>query len=537
MPTGWDVIQDLSGRLAVLKGDDAGEDATAWYQRKYGVRPEYGTLLEQLGGTPAERRALLARYFEPTPEEREQGQKIPTAAHRDIAALVAEGSVRVIITTNFDQLLELALRDAGVVPQVIASADDARGVIPLAHAPCTVVKVNGDYLDTRIRNTQGELKDYEPELKGILDDVFDEYGLVVCGWSAEWDEGLRAAIVRAPNRRFSTYWALRGELAPLARRAVEARSAVIIPIESADAFFSELVERVRSLTALDQTHPASVQALVATMKRHLAIPEHWIRLTDLISIEVERAIERIARLGYGFSGGSREEVRGRAVAYARCCDSLIALAVAGGYWGRGEQVEHWKRAIRRLASVGDTPESGTDVLLDMRYFPALLVTYAAGVGAIAGQQFTTLHALLSTPVRQGGEEVAVVISAVFRSRAYAQYLSAERHYTPLSDFIHQVLRAPGREVLPDGQDYDEAFDMFEYLVTILNEEAHSGLWALYGRFGWRWRGRPEQARRMAERVLSMPAGPLSAGMLDGSPDRFRKAAATVATDLQKGYWW
>lgn len=38
-----------------------------------------------------------------------------------IARLVAAGHVRVIITTNFDRLIENALREHGVEPTVIAS--------------------------------------------------------------------------------------------------------------------------------------------------------------------------------------------------------------------------------------------------------------------------------------------------------------------------------------------------------------------------------------------------------------------------------
>jgi hypothetical protein len=49
--------------------------------------PDYSQLLESLAGTPAERQAILRGYFEPTEEEREEGEKAPTPAHRAIARL------------------------------------------------------------------------------------------------------------------------------------------------------------------------------------------------------------------------------------------------------------------------------------------------------------------------------------------------------------------------------------------------------------------------------------------------------------------
>ena len=121
-----------------------------------------------------------------------------------------------IVTTNFDRLLESALESAGVSPLVIATADQAAGAPPLAHNQCTIIKVHGDYLDTRIRNSDAELTAYEPELDALLDRVFDEYGLIVCGWSGEYDAGLRAVIERCKSRRYTTYWCAHGSMSAAA---------------------------------------------------------------------------------------------------------------------------------------------------------------------------------------------------------------------------------------------------------------------------------------------------------------------------------
>ena len=138
----------------------------------------------------------------PNDREREEGEKQPTAAHRAIASLVARGFIKVILTTNFDRLVETALTDEGVVPTILSSPDQVQGALPLIHTQCCVFKVHGDYRDTRIRNTPAELDQYPPEFDQLLDRIFDEFGLIVCGWSAEWDGALRSALIRAPSRRF-----------------------------------------------------------------------------------------------------------------------------------------------------------------------------------------------------------------------------------------------------------------------------------------------------------------------------------------------
>src|SRR5215211_402173 len=174
IPTGWEVVLDLIGQVVAARGAPPPADPVAWYRETFGEEPDYARLLDRLAATPAERMTILRGYFEPSEEEREQGLKRPTRAHRAIAALARDGFVRLILTTNFDRLLERALEEAGVVPDVVSTDDAVRGMLPYLHSRCTVVKLHGDYRDPRIRNTPAELAAYAPELDALLDRVLDE---------------------------------------------------------------------------------------------------------------------------------------------------------------------------------------------------------------------------------------------------------------------------------------------------------------------------------------------------------------------------
>jgi len=197
IPTGWEITLDLIRRLGALDGITEPDDWEAWFRNKYGKEPNYSEILDALAAKPSQRQAILQRYIEP--QEGEEARR-PTKAHHAIAKLVVGGAVRVILTTNFDRLIENALREAGIEPTVIASEDALAGATPLVHARCTVIKLHGDYLDTRIKNTDSELDHYSPAIDAILDEVLDNFGLVVVGWSGEWDVALRAALLRAPSR-------------------------------------------------------------------------------------------------------------------------------------------------------------------------------------------------------------------------------------------------------------------------------------------------------------------------------------------------
>lgn len=111
IPTGWEITLDLVRRVATAQGVTDQADWAKWYNTATGKEPNYSDLLEDIASTPDERRSILHSYIEPTDEEREQGKKVPTPAHHAIAALVRAGFIRVIITTNFDRLMENALRE------------------------------------------------------------------------------------------------------------------------------------------------------------------------------------------------------------------------------------------------------------------------------------------------------------------------------------------------------------------------------------------------------------------------------------------
>jgi hypothetical protein len=239
-------------------------------------------VLDALTASPDERRSILHSYIEPTADDIREGRKIPTKAHHAIAWLVREGFIRMIITTNFDRLLENALREAGVEPTIIRSDDDLRGAIPLIHSRCFVLKLHGDYLDTRIKNTDEELGAYSAPLDSLLDRIFDEHGLIVCGWSGDWDHALRSAITRSPNRRFPTFWASRGAVSAGADDLVRQRAAKIIPIADADSFFTGVQQKVAAQADAQRSNPRSTELLVASTKRYLGRSELRIQTTSLL---------------------------------------------------------------------------------------------------------------------------------------------------------------------------------------------------------------------------------------------------------------
>jgi hypothetical protein len=125
--TGWEITLDFVAKHAAQIGESesAAVDPAAWYAAKYGGEPDYSEVVSKLAPTTDLRRNLLEPYFtvlDPVTGERREHP--PTAAHHAIAQLVKRGLVRVIVTTNFDRLMENALREAGVASIEVVSSDE-----------------------------------------------------------------------------------------------------------------------------------------------------------------------------------------------------------------------------------------------------------------------------------------------------------------------------------------------------------------------------------------------------------------------------
>lgn len=493
IPTGWEVVLELVRKLALLSGEECEPDPEAWYLNKFGHAPEYSSLLDQAAKTPAERQQLLRSYFEPTEEEKEEKAKQPTAAHHAIASLAANGFIKVIVTTNFDRLMELALQEAGIAPVVLSSPDQIEGALPLVHTQCCVIKVHGDYLDTRVKNTPAELETYDQKMDALLDQVFDQFGLVVCGWSADWDVALRKAIERAPSRRFTTYWASRGTPSETAAKLIQHRSGQYISIKDADSFFRSLQEKVDALERFSEPHPLSTKTAVATIKKYLAEDKYRIRLYDLINDEVTKVTERLDSSGLLASNGDTTSaaITENARKYEAICKPLIAMAATCGQWGGSQTSDIWQRVQQTLYSI--TKSGGTVILLEYQRYPLTLVTYAACIGSVLSGNLTFINTLLQNKLKQGSRSDVKAIEIVppFCMLQYPKEWGAllegmSNRKFPLNDWLHNTLRESVGEWFSSNDEYTLAFDTVEILLALsFGKHVSANDWRPPGCYGYR----------------------------------------------------
>jgi len=481
IPTGWEITMELVKRAGIALGVGEQEDWHAWYVGRTGEQPNYSTLLETLAGTQSERRAIVQSFLEPTAQELQDGLKVPTRAHRAIAAMVRAGHVRVIVTTNFDRLMENALRDAGIEPTIVSSVDTLAGAEPITHSQCFILKIHGDYKDARILNTDVELGDYPAEFNTLLDRIIDEFGLIVAGWSGEWDHALRAAFLRAPSRRYPTYWLARGGLSERGQELVTQRGASVVSGSDADTFFDALKLKLETIQQSRQPNPASVELMIAMAKRFMDRPEYRIQLDDLVTTQTRQTISDFAPLFARGGDGRTQQFGDWVPEYEAIVEPVACLASVLGRWGTGDELSLVLDAVKGLYAEAHKEQSGYTHWLALKHYPAALVVLAYALGLTCASRFEILYRLLSSTVinrREKPSLVGVELSPFYLESgsgllAHWKTLEGQSNArTPLSNRFASHITCKWAPSFAGVQDPELLYERFEFLNLLFFVEAN-----------------------------------------------------------------
>ncbi|MCD4685738.1 MAG: SIR2 family protein [Anaerolineae bacterium] len=544
MPTGWEVVTDLIWQIMAARGLEKSEDPYLWFAEEYQREPTYDELIQALGQRPLERNALLRGYFEPTDEEREQGIKMPTAAHRAIAWLIKQGYIKVVLTTNFDRLLELALEEIGVRPHVVSTEDQLLGMRPLQHSGCTIIKLHGDYLDGNFKNTPEELAEYSDEMNQFLARVFDEYGLIVCGWSGDWDTALRTAIERTTQRRYSMYWCSYQGPSESAKGVIAHREAQEIRGTSADEFFSELKQNVEALEKFNRQNSISVAVAVERVKKMIPREELRIDLEEFVRAEIERAYraftdeafiaKRTVIIQQNHSPNQRLEEIWKS--YFGAVEIVLHIMATLAWYGEEHHAALFAEAVARWT---ENPPEFDERQIVWRSLPVILLIYVCGIAASNRGNWCFLKALLVDPqVREKHANRPVpIVDIIGEVMKEFRYQTPGGELTAIEQVFYRWCRPILQFQLPAEDQYDFAFDLFDIILAltylVYNSEgkqswfptfsvvSNSRSWKKISSF-WREGGRQALNWKL-----------LTCGLFDGSARRLQETVQTYVSVTQE----
>lgn len=236
IPTGGQIFKEL--QIQLFKQQQLSEEGVTYEEWvKSGAPSTYSQVFHELTeDNLSARRKLLESYFL---------NKQPTDAHRVIAEMVKEQMIRVIVTTNFDDLMETALQSIGVPFTVVTDDNDLVHSEPREQVTCRIYKIHGDFRMLNVRNTAEELDELPLGIVEEMKEVFSRYGLIVLGYSGG-DLGVMRLMSQS-NTIYNRYWVSRGPL-PENEALKVMLSRVrhhVIESDSADEFLLDLKHRVR----------------------------------------------------------------------------------------------------------------------------------------------------------------------------------------------------------------------------------------------------------------------------------------------------
>lgn len=497
--TAGEITDDLIRQIAGKK-IKSGQDPQDWYKETHGGRaPTFTGLFDELAKSKEDRVAILRQYFEPKGKDGNPIRVEPTPAHLTIARLVKDGIISMIITTNFDPLLEEAIKKETGRDPVVITHESRPEKMEVTGDHCRIVKANGSYPDTDLKLTPADLETYEPALADYLHRIFSEYGLLVCGWSGEHDTGLVKILTDERVRRFAIFWCSRDAPEKIPKDIRDKLHLSTIGIVSANEFFGDLEARIDLLRRHERTTSLTVESAVKKVKDALRDPRPELILSDLLHEETDRVLAEVNRSEIIPEGRINGKVcfKSRLEELERVSAPLAAMVATIAFYDDGlyldlvtETIERlinlpyienlFSGTLRQISGIRASSEEFQGYFKKLRYYPALLTIYASGIAATRKENFNTLSAILEKPrLKQfdGSEmtwknvtffEQVNIWYTIWTVEHWTLEISAEKFGKQGNPYFYpaKVIQSIMSSLVPNENHFDSAFDSFEYLYDL-----------------------------------------------------------------------
>jgi hypothetical protein len=280
--------------------------------------------------------------------------------------------------------------------------------------------------------------------------------------------------------------------------------------------------------------------IVAATKRYVADERCRLRLFEALAEESRRVLQMLVDIKAA-PGWSEDEFRRRVGMYDESFADLCRAAALIGRWGSDSSTDALTHPIKRLC---DGLEQGGNMgWLRLQWYPALLLFYAGGIGAVTGGRYDALMTLMHAAVRKPDGEYEMLVTATTNgvgdgTQLFKLMPGLDRHYLPCSEHLHARLGKLLNEVLHLGSDFDASFDTFEILRAIEYAHLSDREWGPVGRFAWRLRyGSSAWQRLMTDAQSAGNAWPpLAMGLCGGSSERLTAVRQWLERAIARHAW-
>jgi hypothetical protein len=230
---GW-ALKNISGIRGLKRGKEAREPGAG----KVDWGAHYSTCLALLPGEQVRQKFIV--------ECIKEGKGKLNLAHLLMSQLMVNDFVRIVLTTNFDDLLLRALQLYFEIPSIIDA--DSTHTLMIDSMFLQVAYLHGRLTSYRQRHTERELHKSMPDLESFIVSSMKDHGLVVVGYRGG-DEAPMKILTRALRRRGAgpgggLFWVSYEKdfekLSEDAQKILRMKDTYWLPGWDADRFFGQL---------------------------------------------------------------------------------------------------------------------------------------------------------------------------------------------------------------------------------------------------------------------------------------------------------
>ena len=306
----------------------------------------------------------------------------------------------------------------------------------------------------------------------------------------------------------------------------------------ADDFFVALKNQVEGIANLKKPHPLTFDLALMTSKKLISRNEK-IELQDLINVESTDVRKKIIDMSVSFTND--DEFERQLALYPNLTSKLLGLILPLVAYGEEPyQHELFKSVMTRIASLPTV--GGATALIQLRKYPALLTVYSAGIVAIANQRYDWIKTILMHKGRYHSSDRDLIHLVqelyginVFEHTSKQLPGTVTNAYTPISDFLFSVLRPFLTTLLPTDEEYRDAFDLFEWILSLLyigKGQHYLEPWAPVGCYAWRSEFKALIENYISEGSSLREEWPLIKNCFDGEIDQFKQSLSSLDAFLR-----
>jgi len=353
----------------------------------------YESLLRYHNETSTERAFCIKKFIEPTEEDKEAGRRILTESHNTIAKLVEKGYIKIIITPNFDRLIESALTIENINYHYAYNVEDLDKLLPLVHMNnCVIIKPNGDYLSTETKNLNFELDSYHEKMESYLSEIAKTYGIITFGWSVKYDKALKRILSNNPCKHFGSYITrYNSQWEEEAEELKNKRFMRVIDIDAGEDFFESILDGIESLEQLSTTEK---KVNLETFKRFVVNPSKETQIYSLITNEIQAVKDKVKNI----MAKTLDHEYFKFDGFELLCEATYRLSEYLAWLSYIDiEGKYSYLATRAIESLSSNKLYNQNELENLWNIPSTYLTYVTGICCLKRYNYSYLKACLLKP--------------------------------------------------------------------------------------------------------------------------------------------